>query len=71
MKPVRVSVQLDGKPLSKDNAGSDVQWDLEGSYLSVAENMLYDIVRTPDYGSHELKLATNANDLCVYTYTFG
>jgi hypothetical protein len=71
MKPVRVSVQLDGKPLSKDQAGSDVQWDSEGSYLTVAENRLYDIVRTQDYRSHELKLATNANDLCLYTYTFG
>jgi len=71
MKQLRVSVQLDGKPLSKDNAGSDVQWDLEGSYLSIAENRLYDIVRTRDFGSHELKLSTKANDLCVYTYTFG
>ncbi len=71
MKPVRVSVELDGKPLGKDKAGSDVQWDSEGSYLSVAENRLYDIVRTRDYETHELKLATDAADLCLYTYTFG
>lgn len=71
MKPVRVSVQLDGKPLAKDKAGSDIQWDSEGSYLSVKENRLYDVVRTRDYERHELKLATNANDLCLYTYTFG
>jgi Thioredoxin like C-terminal domain len=70
MKPVRVSVQLDGKPLGKEKAGSDVQWDSEGSYLTVTENRLYDIVRTTEYETHELKLATNANDLCLYTYTF-
>jgi thiol-disulfide isomerase/thioredoxin len=71
MKPVRVDVLLDGKPLSKEKAGADVQWDSEGSYLTVAENRLYDIIRTRDYETHELKLATSANDLCLYTYTFG
>jgi nucleoside-diphosphate-sugar epimerase len=43
---------------------------LKGSYLLVAENRLYDIVRTRDYETHELKLATNVDDLCLYTYTF-
>ncbi|HZY46327.1 MAG TPA: redoxin family protein [Candidatus Bathyarchaeia archaeon] len=70
-KPVRVMVELDGRPLSKEKAGSDVQWDAKGSYLSVSEIRLYDIVRTRDFETHELKLSTNADDLCLYTYTFG
>ncbi len=71
MKPVRVAVEIDGKPLGKDRAGLDVQWDSSGSYLSVAENRLYDIVRTREFETRELKLTTNADDLCLYTYTFG
>ena len=71
MKPVRVNVELDGKPLGKESAGTDVQWDSMGSYLLVEMNRIYDIVRTRDFETHELKLVTNADDLCLYTYTFG
>ena len=71
MKPVRVAVEIDEKPLGKDRAGADVQWDSSGSFLSASENRLYDIVRTREFETHDLKLTTNADDLCVYTYTFG
>jgi thiol-disulfide isomerase/thioredoxin len=70
-KPVRVAVEIDGKPIGKDKAGADVQLDSNGSYLSVTENRLYDIVRTREFETHELKLTTTADDLCIYTYTFG
>ncbi len=71
MKQVRVDVELDGKPIEKGRAGGDVQWDSIGSFLLVAENRLYDIVRTKTFETHELKLNTKADDLCLYTYTFG
>jgi thiol-disulfide isomerase/thioredoxin len=71
MKPVRLNVQLDGKPIEKGKAGADVQWDSSGGYLVVAENRLYDIVRTKAFETHELKLVTNSDDLRLYTYTFG
>jgi hypothetical protein len=70
-KPVRVDVELDGKPIGKEKAGADVQWDSMGSFLLVAENRLYDIVRTKTFETHELKLITRADDLRLYTYTFG
>jgi len=70
-KPVRVDVELDGKPIEKGKAGADIQWDSMGSFLLVAENRLYDIVRTKDFETHELKLITKADDLRLYTYTFG
>lgn len=70
-KPVRVDVEIDGKQVGKDKAGADVQWDSSGSYLSVAENRLYDILRTREFETHELKLTTKADDLCLYSYTFG
>jgi thioredoxin family protein len=71
MKRARVDVQLDGKPIEKGKAGADVQWDSTGSFLVVAENRLYDIVRTRAFETHELKLITKADDLRLYTYTFG
>ena len=70
-KPVRLNVQLDGKPIEKGKAGADVQWDSSGGYVVVAENRLYDIVRTKAFETHELKLLTNSDDLRLYTYTFG
>jgi thiol-disulfide isomerase/thioredoxin len=70
-KQVRVDIELDGKPIEKGKAGADVQWDSIGSFLLVAENRLYDIVRTKAFETHELKLITKADDLCLYTYTFG
>jgi hypothetical protein len=70
-KPVRVDVELDGKPIEKGKAGADVQWDSTGSFLLVAENRLYDIVRTKAFETHELTLITKADDLRLYTYTFG
>jgi len=71
VKPVRVDVELDGKAIEKGKAGADVQWDSTGSFVLVAENRLYDIVRTKAFETHELKLITKADDLRLYTYTFG
>ena len=71
MKRVRVDVELDGKPIEEGKAGADVQWDSTGSFLVVTENRLYDIVRTKPFETHELKLITKADNLRLYTYTFG
>jgi hypothetical protein len=69
--PARVEVELDGRPVAKDQAGSNISWDSKGSYLTVKAQRLYDIVRTRQPETHELKLVTASNDLCLYTYTFG
>ena len=69
--PITVNIALDGKPVAKDNAGGDVQWDSNGSYITVGNNRLYDIIRTRNFETHELKLATSSDELQVYSYTFG
>lgn len=69
--PARVYVELDGYSLEKGKAGSDVQWEGTRSYLPVRENRLYDIVRTKNPETHELKLVTSNQGLRLYTYTFG
>ncbi len=70
-EPVRVEVDLDGRPVAKEQAGSDISWDLKRSYLTVEAHRLYDIVRTRQPETHELKLVTTSDKLCLYTYTFG
>lgn len=67
-----VVVELDGRPLSPDEAGADIEWDSEGnSVLQIGETRLYQIVALPEFGNHELKLTTNSEGLAVYTITFG
>ena len=69
--PIAIKVELDGKPVAKDKAGADIKWDSTGSSLTVNQNRLYDIIRTKNLETHELKLVTTSNDLQIYTYTFG
>lgn len=66
-----VNVELDGKPVERDKAGIDVMWDKTGSYLTVKENRLYDIIRTKKFETHEMRLQTTLDGFRVYSYTFG
>jgi len=67
-----VVVELDGRPLLPEEAGVDIEWDLDGSsVLRVSETRLYQIVELPRFGKHELKLTTNSEGLAIYTVTFG
>ncbi len=70
-KPVTVRVELDGKPPSDQHAGADLKTDAHGRFLEVSENRLYEIIKTGKSQAHELKLKTDSDKLCLYTYTFG
>ncbi len=69
--PVRVGIELDGKAVERNVAGADVELDDLGTFLRVKENRLYDLVRTANQETHELKVTTDSDSLCLYTYTFG
>lgn len=67
-----IDVEMDGKPLTKDQAGSDVTFDASGrSIVKVNQSRMYNIVRLPKFGTHELKLYVKSADLAVYSFTFG
>jgi thiol-disulfide isomerase/thioredoxin len=70
-KPVRVNILQDGKPLAKDDAGADVRFDGEISYLEVGEPRMYYIVKDREFGSHLLTLAPQANGLSLHSFTYG
>jgi len=67
-----VRVTYDDRPLARDEAGADVQWDDEGnSFVWVDEPRMYGIVKIDEVGEHELKLSANADNFNVFAYTFG
>lgn len=70
--PFRVVVFQDGKPLSKEDKGADIQYDDQGrSYLNILEPRMYRVVYNQKYGIHELKLASDSPAFALYAYTFG
>ncbi len=69
---LEVIVELNGRPLSPEEAGADIEWNANGnSVLRVTETRLYQIVELPNFGKNALKLKTNSEGLAIYTITFG
>ena len=70
--PFRVYVELDGRWLFPNEAGSHVQWDDEGrSYILVTENDLYRLVFLPEWSEHELTLRSDSDQFRLFAFTFG
>ncbi len=69
--PVNVIVTQDDKPLAKDDAGADIQYDAQGrSYITVNEPREYDVVMNKKWGTHELALSPQASGVGVYSFDF-
>ena len=69
--PVRVWVYQDGKPVRKQDAGSDIQFDEQGrTYLLVNEGRMYHIIKNARFGQRTLKLATAEPGMGIYSFTF-
>ena len=71
-QPFNVYVELDGRWLFPNEAGSHVQWDDEGrSFIRVTENDLYRLLFLPEWSEHELKLSSDSNQFRIFAFTFG
>lgn len=66
-KAVPVRVYLDGVPLSNAQAGADVQ----AGIVTIGEERLYHLIELPVFGTHTLRLETEAEGVRAYTFTFG
>lgn len=65
---VSVEVLQDGKPISSEDAGSDVH----NGKITVHESRLYNVVKNAaGAGKHTLELIIDAPGLNAYTFTFG
>jgi len=68
--PVIMEVFIDGNYISKNQAGNDVQFDLNKSFINVDTPQLYNIVNG-DYGRYELKLKATSSAFSFNAFTFG
>ena len=71
-EPFEVVVEIDGRPLRPEEAGADVVFDAEGrSVIRVDAPRHYAIVELPEWGEHELTLASNSDNFAIFALTFG
>jgi thiol-disulfide isomerase/thioredoxin len=71
-RPSRVYIRQDGKDLTQQNKGVDVQFDAEGhSYIEVHEPRMYYLTANPASGSHKVELFPTRSGLTINSFTFG
>lgn len=70
-KPVRVDLLQDGKPLPREDAGVDVQFDSRGPYIEASEPRMYYLVKNAAFGSHLLTLDVQGRGLDLHSFTYG
>lgn len=70
-KPVRVYVLQDGKPLAREEAGVDVQFDSQGSYIDASGPRMYYLVKNAAFGSHLLTLTAQNRGFDLHSFTYG
>ena len=70
--PYEVVIELDGRPLTPEEAGADIEFDAEGrSIMRYDEPRLYALVELPAHGVHELVLRSDSDDFAIHAFTFG
>ena len=67
----QVILMQDGKYLSPEDAGQDVEFDSQGcSHIVVREPKMYSLIKNKEFGSHLLNLSTKSNGCEIYAFTF-
>ena len=70
--PSSVYIQQDGKDLTAEDKGVDVQIDAQGhSFIEVREPRMYYLVQNPAFGAHALTLTPTKQGFTVNSFTFG
>ncbi len=69
--PFEVQVTIDGRPLTEEEAGTDLMVENGRSFFEVDEPRMYEVIALPDFGNHELKLSSNSPDFSLFAFTFG
>lgn len=70
-KPVRVYLKQDGKPLEQSEAGVDLHFDAQGSYLDVSTPRMYYLVKNTAFGAHLLALEPQGANFALHSFTYG
>jgi hypothetical protein len=70
--PVLLQVTVDGKPVSRADAGSEIKFDAAGnSYVIVDHHDLYHLMASATFAAHTLRISPDAAGFELYTFTFG
>lgn len=68
----RLRILQDGKDLTAQNKGVDVQIDSQGhSFIEVREPRMYYLVANPEFGSHSAELFPARAGITINSFTFG
>lgn len=70
-KPVRVYLLQDGTPVGQNEAGVDLNFDAQGSYVEVSAPRMYYLVKNTSFGSHVLTLEPQRSDFVLHSFTYG
>jgi thiol-disulfide isomerase/thioredoxin len=71
-KPSRLYILQDGKYLTAETKGADVQFDAQQrSYIDVDSSRMYYLVANPDFSSHVVDLIPSAPGIAINSFTFG
>jgi thiol-disulfide isomerase/thioredoxin len=72
-RDIPVEVLRDGNPLTKANAGKDIQFDERGRSMAfIQEERLYSLIHDQTgYGLHDITLIMGKKGFKIYTFTFG
>jgi thiol-disulfide isomerase/thioredoxin len=65
-----IEIRQDDAPLDPAVAGRDVFFDGQRALVQVDRPRMYELVKLPDYGSHELDLIVHVHGLALYAFTF-
>ncbi len=68
--PVRVDVTQDGKAIARSDAGTDIHYDGNDSYVLVDTPRSYDLVMNAHYGQHDLRLSPQRYGAGIYDFAF-
>lgn len=67
----KVYIEQDGKPIDKNDAAEDIQFDTDGrTYFVVDEARMYRLINNQEYGVHMLKMFPTSDSFGLYTFTF-
>lgn len=70
--PERVYLRLDGRDVSRSDAGSDVRFDGDGhSYVEVDRADLFRLVNRTDFNRHVLTVSPTGTGFELFSFTFG
>jgi alkyl hydroperoxide reductase subunit AhpC len=70
-KPVRLNLLQDGKPVGRNEAGVDVEFDQQGSFVNVSQPRMYYLLKNSEFSSHLLALEPQGNGVDLHSFTYG